>query len=134
VRCVCVCMRRLLVERMRAIGLPPSWVCYHICSPPYVEAVPDAIALALSGFGRRCDVVCACVRACVCACLRCDWGCPKRYELLFPALCEVIRQIQARGIRGAALCNCLYRASITGFPEVKACIERLLFSLHQVRV
>jgi gamma-tubulin complex component 4 len=37
-----------------------------------------------------------------------------------------------RRVTGAALCNCLYRASITGFPDVKACFERLLFSLHRV--
>ena len=58
----------------------------------------------------------------------------RKYELLFPAVCRVIRQIESgAGIHGAALCNCLYRASITGFPEVKACFDRLLFSLHQVR-
>jgi len=56
----------------------------------------------------------------------------RKYELLFPALCATITQIESGGIRGAALCNCLYRASITGFPEVKECFEKLLFSLHQV--
>lgn len=56
----------------------------------------------------------------------------RKYELLFPALRNAICEIEDNNITGAAICNCIYHASVSGFPDVKACFDRLLFSLHEV--
>lgn len=56
----------------------------------------------------------------------------RKYSLLFPAIINVIQEIEDKRICGAALCNCIYRASITGFEQIKSFFDSILFALHSV--
>lgn len=48
----------------------------------------------------------------------------REYELLFPALHDVIKDIQARSLHGGQILDCLDKHSQTGVPVIKACLRR----------
>ncbi|XP_031558122.1 gamma-tubulin complex component 4-like [Actinia tenebrosa] len=56
----------------------------------------------------------------------------EKYQVLFPALDNLINQIQTQKAGGCKLLDILYQNSICGIPVVKECMERILFICHGV--
>ncbi|KAF0976928.1 hypothetical protein FDP41_004223 [Naegleria fowleri] len=54
------------------------------------------------------------------------------YEIIFPNLLDIVKQVQAENLSGAKLLDFLYNATFSGIPIIEASINRLLYHCNVV--
>ncbi|KAG2388301.1 hypothetical protein C9374_000465 [Naegleria lovaniensis] len=54
------------------------------------------------------------------------------YEIIFPHLLDIVKQVQAENLSGAKLLDFLYNSTFSGIPIIEASINRLLYHCNVV--